>query len=111
MKTARLAFAALAATLVAAAAFAGENCSAIDGNTLQCGKERVLIEGLRAPGLDEPGGEEARQRLQRRIRSGELVLERKGRDKYRRTLARAYVDGNRVTQLDVAKSGRGNSRR
>ena len=99
------------AAVLAQAAFGGENCSAIDGNTLQCGKERVLIEGLRAPALDEPGGDEARRRLQRRIRSGELVLERKGQDKYRRTLARAYVDGNRVTQLDVAKSGRGNSRR
>jgi endonuclease YncB( thermonuclease family) len=97
---------------LAAAASAGERCSALDGNTLQCGRERVLIEGLSPPKLEEPGGQEARQRLQRRIQSGELVIQRKGRDKYGRTLGRAYVNGIRVTQLDVnAKSGRGNSRR
>jgi Staphylococcal nuclease homologue len=106
MITARLILAALAVAS-AAAASAGERCSALDGNTLQCGRERVLIEGLK------PGGQEARQRLQRRIRSGELVIERKGRDRFGRTLGRAYVNGIRISQLDVnnPKSGRGTSRR
>jgi micrococcal nuclease len=100
---------AVLAVALAGAASAGERCSALDGDTLQCGRERVRIEGLRAPGLQEPGGPEARQRLQRRIQSGELVIQRKGRDKYGRTLARAYVNGNRITQLDVTpKSGRAN---
>ena len=92
---------ALLALAAAGAATAGERCSAMDGGTLQCGRERVRIEGLHAPGLGEPGGQAARERLQRRIRSGEVVIERKGRDKYGRTLARVYVSGNRVTQLDV----------
>jgi len=97
---------------LAGAASAGERCSAIDGNTLRCGRERVLVEGLHAPGLQQPGGQAARERLQRRIRAGELVIERKGRDKYGRTLGRAYVNGNRISQLDVgSKSGKGNSRR
>ena len=96
---------------VLAVAFAGaasaERCTAIDGVTLQCGRERVRVEGLRAPGLREPGGREARQRLQRRIQAGELVIERKGRDKYGRTLGRAYVNGIRITQLEVSpKSNR-----
>jgi micrococcal nuclease len=100
---------AVLAVALAGAASAGERCSALDGDTLQCGRERVRIEGLRAPGLQEPGGPEARQRLQRRIQSGELIIQRKGRDKYGRTLARAYVNGNRITQLDVTpKSGRAN---
>ena len=47
----------------AGAATAGERCSAIDGQTLACGRERVRVEGLRGPSLDEPGGREARQRL------------------------------------------------
>ena len=112
MITARLILAVLAVAL-AGAASAGERCSAFDGATLQCGRERVRVEGLRAPGVQEPGGEEVRQRLQRRIRSGELVIDRKGRDKYGRTLGRAYVNGIRISQLDVnnPKSGRGNSRR
>ena len=35
--------------------YAGERCRAIDGDTLQCGRERVRIEGVHAPELDEPG--------------------------------------------------------
>jgi micrococcal nuclease len=102
---------AVLAVALAGAASAGERCSAIDGSTLQCGRERVRVEGLSAPRLQDPGGQEARNRLQRRIQAGELVIERKGRDRYGRTLGRAYVDGNRITQLDVTKSGRGSSRR
>jgi endonuclease YncB( thermonuclease family) len=89
--------------LVAGAASAGERCSALDGNTLLCRDERVLVDGLRQPGLHEPGGEEARVRLQRRIHSGELILQRKAqRDRFGRTLARAYVNGNRITDLDLS---------
>jgi len=105
--TARSVLAGLALAL-AGSASAGERCSAISGDTLGCGRERVLVEGLRAP-LDEPGAQEARQRLQRRIQSGELVIERKGRDKWGRTLGRAYVNGKRITQLGLdanPKSGR-----
>jgi endonuclease YncB( thermonuclease family) len=85
----------LFALAAASAACAGERCRAMDGATLQCGRERVRVEGL------SPGGEDARARLQRRIQAGELVIQRKGRDKYGRTLARIYVDGNRITQLDL----------
>lgn len=98
---------AVLAVSLAGAASAGERCTAVDGGTLQCGRDRVRVEGLRAPGLQEPGGQDARQRLQRRIQSGELVIQRGGRDKYGRTLGRAYVNGNRITQLDVSpQSGR-----
>jgi endonuclease YncB( thermonuclease family) len=112
MTTARTILAGLAMALAGAAA-AGERCSAIDGQTLACGRERIRVEGLRGPTLDEPGGREARQRLQRRIQSGELVIDRTGRDKWGRTLGRAYVNGKRITQLEVdtnTKRGRVNNR-
>lgn len=89
------------ALAAACAASAGERCSALDGSTLQCGRERVRVEGLSAPGVNDPGGALARQRLQRVLQSGEIVVQRKARDKYGRTLARVYVNGNRITQLDV----------
>jgi endonuclease YncB( thermonuclease family) len=108
MSRAILAALALALTRTASA---GELCTAMDGGTLQCGRERVLVEGLRAPAVHEPGGKEARDRLQRRIQSGELVLQRKGRDKYGRTLARAYVNGNRISQLDVTRPSERSARR
>ena len=89
------------AMLVPLAVSAGERCSAIDGDTLRCGRERVRIQGLDAPELDEPGGKQARQRLQQRLKAGEIVIERRGRDRHGRTLGRLYVNGKRITQNDV----------
>jgi endonuclease YncB( thermonuclease family) len=88
--------------LLAATVWAGEYCVAIDGDTLRCGGERVRVDGVHAPQLSEPGGQQARQRLQQRIQSGEVIIQRKGRDKYGRTLGRLYVNGNRITQTDVS---------
>ena len=90
--------------LLGANAWARERCVAIDGATLQCGSERVRIEGLNTLAVDEL----ARQRLQRRIQSGEVVIQRGGKDRYGRTHGRLFVNGNRITQadLDPASGGR-----
>ncbi|MGQ0544252.1 MAG: thermonuclease family protein [Betaproteobacteria bacterium] len=82
--------------LLAGAAWAGERCTAMDGGTLQCGRERVKVEGITAT-----AGDEARGRLQRRLQAGEVIIERRGKDKYGRTLGRLYVNGKRVTQADL----------
>jgi len=97
--------------LIVLPAWAGERCAAIDGATLRCGTERVRIEDLRVPKLGEPGGEEARQRLQRLIRSGELTIQRGNQDRFGRTRARIYVNGNRITQFDVRPKSRTQSQR
>jgi endonuclease YncB( thermonuclease family) len=100
------------AVALTGAVSAAEYCSATSGETLRCGRERVKVEGVSAPALKAPGGQEARQRLQRRIQSGEVVIERRGRDKYGRTLGRVYVNGNRISQLDVSpKAGTGRGTR
>jgi endonuclease YncB( thermonuclease family) len=93
---------ALGTLVIATAASAGERCHALDGQTLQCGPERVLVEGLSAPALKHPEGEQARLRLQKRISAGELVIERRGFDQWGRTLGRVFVGGDRVTQLSVS---------
>jgi micrococcal nuclease len=94
--------------LISVTAHAGERCVAIDGDSLRCGRERVRIEGVYAPDVDKPRGPQARQRLQQRIQSGEVVIERRGRDRYGRTLGRLYINGNRITQIDLnPKSSRG----
>lgn len=95
---------------VVATAYAGERCFALDGQTLQCGPEKVLVEGIKAPALSHPEGEQARQRLQKRIGSGELVIERRGFDQWGRTLGRVFVAGDRVTQLSVSPGAPKNSR-
>lgn len=99
------------AVVLAGAASAGERCFAIDGDTLRCGRERVRIQGIDAPELKEPGGQQARQRLQQRIQAGEVVIERRGRDKHGRTLGRLYVNGKRITQSDVGPRARAGGKR
>ena len=94
------------ALILAGHAWAGERCTAMDGATLQCGRERVKVEGISAPELKAPGGQQARQRLQQRLQAGEIVIERRGHDKYGRTLGRLYVNGNRITQIDVTPGKR-----
>jgi endonuclease YncB( thermonuclease family) len=95
---------------ISTSALGGERCRALDGQTLQCGREKVLVEGVRAPSLKHPEGEAARQRLQKRISSGELVVERRGFDQWGRTLGRIYVGGNRVSQVDVSPGAPKNTR-
>jgi endonuclease YncB( thermonuclease family) len=96
--------------LLSSAAWAGEWCTAIDGGTLRCSGERIRIEDVRAPALSEPGGEQARQRLQRLIRSGEVTIQRGNQDRFGRTRARVYVKGNRITQLDITPNARKRNR-
>ena len=78
---------------------AGERCSALDGGTLQCGSERVKVEGINLT-----AGKEARQRLQERIEGREVTIQRRGKDKYGRTLGRLYVGGIRITQNELSAS-------
>jgi micrococcal nuclease len=80
-------------------------CRAIDGDTIRCGQERVRLHGIYAPELREPGGREARARLQQRLESGEVRIERRASDRYGRTIGSVYVGGSRITQRDVGRIG------
>jgi micrococcal nuclease len=89
-------------------AWAEPRCRAVDGDTIRCGAERIRLRGVYAPELGEPGGAEARVRLQRRLDEGEVRLERHGRDRYGRTRADVYAGGARIEQRDIGpRGGRG----
>lgn len=84
---------ALALLLLAAPAHAQSlRCTATDGDTLRCGRERVRVMGLDAPELRARCPAElalaraARDRLEALIARG-VTLEPHGRDRYRRLLA------------------------
>lgn len=76
---------------------------AIDGDTLRCGRERIRLLGIDAPEL--PGhcrrgrkcvdGDPVASRaaLAAAIARGPATIERRGRDRYGRTLARVRVNG------------------
>lgn len=113
-----LALAALAALTLSTPAEA-TRCRAVDGDTLACGTERIRLIGLDAPELRARCDREwhaaraSRARLQQLVAGG-VQLERRGTDRYRRTLAIARTrDGRDVAMVMIgegharAYSGRG----
>jgi micrococcal nuclease len=84
--------------LFPAPAEARQACRAIDGDSLVCGSERIRILGLDAPELRGRCPAEVRLARAARARMQELVargitIERRGRDRHRRTLAVVRVRG------------------
>lgn len=80
-------------------------CTATDGDTTRCGSERIRLVGIDAPELSRcprhrtctPGdGYASKRALERMLSQGEPRIVRMGQDKYRRTLARIYVNGVNV---------------
>lgn len=80
-----------------------------DGDSIRCGSERVRIANIDAPELegspkcqrrrsptawcDFAAGQRARLALIRLLQRGPVMIERQGRDRYGRTLARVTVNG------------------
>ena len=115
-------FAFLLLVPVLASAQARASCRAIDGDSLVCGRERVRIMGLDAPELRGQCRAETRlaraahARMQQLVARG-VTIERRGRDRYRRTLAVVRVRGGQDVaaimireRLARAYDGRGRRR-
>jgi len=82
---------------------------AIDGDTIAVNGERIRIIGLDTPETygaqcDEElrAGFMAQGRLQHYLTTRRVRIERKGLDKYRRTLARVWVGNDEVPSLMIA---------
>lgn len=92
-------------TILAAAALLA--CTAVDGDTLRCGDERVRLIGIDAPELPghcrpgracvEGNGWESKASLARLIHGRRVGLERHGRDAYGRTLAFAFIGARNLS--------------
>jgi micrococcal nuclease len=67
-----------------------ETLRVVDGDTFVLNGERVRILGIDAPEKNQPYGHEATQML-RALLADPVTLERKGKDRYGRTLAHVYT--------------------
>jgi micrococcal nuclease len=98
----------LLAMLAGAPAAADPACRALDGDTLACGAERIRIIGLDAPethGQCEAERELARlatERLAALITEG-IEIQRRGQDRFGRTLARARSGERDVAETLIAE--------
>lgn len=66
----------------------------VDGDTLVIARERIRIQNLNAPELDQPGGQAAKARMEALTRGKTVHCDGKARDRYGRLVARCDVDGN-----------------
>lgn len=87
----------------------------VDGDTFWLRGEKIRVEGYDSPQMGEPkcsrpaaGAIAARSALAELLNSGEVTLDRRGTDKYGRTLARVSVDGVGITRQMI---GAGHGRR
>jgi hypothetical protein len=72
---------------------------AIDGDTFVSGGARYRLSGVDAPELDQPGGLEARERLQALLRLGNVTVIAHARDIYGRIVAEVLVGGMNVASV------------
>ena len=107
--------------LLAAPVQAGLACRVIDGDSLACGSERIRIVGLDAPELrgrchaEVRSARAAQTRMQQLVAPG-ITIERRGRDRYRRTLAVVRVRGGQnvahiMIRERLARAYEGNGQR
>lgn len=82
----------------------------MDGDTIAIGPEKVRLMGFDAPETfrsrclkERERGERAKARLVQLVRNGRLGLERRGRDRYGRTLAVLAVNGRDVAEIMIAE--------
>ncbi len=71
----------------------------LDGDTFTNGGQRVRIRGMNAPELSDPGGAQARRRLNELLHSGNVTMTPRGVDKYGRTVADVQVNGQNVAEI------------
>lgn len=78
--------------------------SAIDGDTIRVGPERIRLRGIDTPELSEPDGQAAKERLEIVLRSGTVSIIPHGRDVYDRLIADVFVNGQNVAEV-LAREG------
>lgn len=81
-----------------------QQVSAIDGDTIRYGTERIRLQGIDAPELNEPGGQASKQRLEELLRRGSVQIVPHGVDVYGRTVADVFVNGQSVAEV-LAQEG------
>ena len=73
----------------------------VDGDTIVIARERIRIQNFNAPELHQPGGPEAKARMEALTRGKVVHCDPKARDRYARLVGRCEVNG-----VDLGKAMR-----
>ena len=76
----------------------------IDGDTIEINKEKIRFGGINSPERNETGYRLAKDKLIEKIANNILTCVReKNKDKYRRTVAECFIDGESLSSFMVRK--------
>ena len=76
----------------------------IDGDTIEINKEKIRFGGINSPERNEVGYRLAKYELKEKIKNNTLVCMReKDKDKYRRTVAECFINGESLSSFMVKK--------
>ena len=84
--------------------FAKGKARIIDGDTIEINKEKIRFGGINSPERNEVGYRLAKYELKEKIKNNTLVCMReKDKDKYRRTVAECFINGESLSSFMVKK--------
>ena len=76
----------------------------IDGDTIEINKEKIRFGGINSPERNEVGYRLAKDKLKEKITNNILTCVReKNKDKYRRTVAECFINGESLSSFMVKK--------
>tara|TARA_B100001540_G_scaffold290820_1_gene287823 strand:- start:857 stop:1321 length:465 start_codon:yes stop_codon:yes gene_type:complete len=84
--------------------FAKGKARIIDGDTIEINKEKIRFSGINSPERNEVGYRLAKDKLIDKISNNIVIcLREKNKDKYRRTVAECFINGESLSSFMVKK--------
>ena len=80
-------------------------CWVIDGDTIHIGSNKIRLQGINAPELDEPYGKQAKWALHKLVKGQSIIAHPSGEDRYDRIVAKCFLEDGRDIAAEMVKMG------
>ena len=81
------------------------DCWVIDGDTIRIGPNKIRLQGINAPELDEPYGKQAKWALHKLVKGQTITAQPNGEESYGRIVAKCYLEDGRDLAAEMVKMG------
>ena len=79
------------------------NCWVIDGDTIPIGSQKIRLQGINAPELDEPYGKQAKWALHKLVKGQTVTAQPNGEKSYDRIVAKCFLENGRDLAAEMVK--------
>ena len=80
-------------------------CWVIDGDTIHIGSNKIRLQGINAPELEEPYGKQAKWALHKLVKGQTITAQPNGEESYGRIVAKCYLEDGRDLAAEMVKMG------